>query len=471
MSAVFSPTSIYSLYSDGKQEVVSPSRLVPFIPSPTRSIQPFVTTPTSGNINVSNTAGGAPILSPSSLLLVPTLTSPNATSANSATTPSASNATNGGPFFLQLMPNVPFRIPSPVGSEQSQILFPALSPRSTSLSCIAKAATEEAESEKVEQAVVVPSSPSKPVAAPQQKVAKKRPPPLSVGNRCLDDVSEKANPQVRLRLSAAKLCKFRKYTVELTLKRSLRLSADIAEAIIFTAILNAKCCRDGSDVAVTCPRCGCQRVVNVSATAQWPIYNEATDEETYTCTVQSKCSSSRDHLKSLLVLRIDSLPPILGEIVSDPFVLLARDKGKGKRELAAERALALGETPKKRKKLSADDQEATQALRDMQNSPTRLAPQPAVFVLQSMPNLTPANFPLLSPTNTTTTVTPNRNERNLSLSPTTLLEALVASSQEEDDDEEEEEVNATEDTNSRVASNASNPSSPPTTTAASPVTA
>lgn len=170
-------------------------------------------------------------------------------------------------------------------------------------------------------------------ATPGRKRRVRRPPSLIVDSPAR--VLDAGHRAFRLAVSAPKLCKFRKYQVELTVGRAWRVHAQLTEAAVFSALLAAKCCRSGTTVPVGCPRCKCQPVVVLTPVAQRPVHNPATDEETYTCTVQSKCSSSRDHLKSALVLVVNTLPA-MGEVVSDTFVLLARDKGKGKKQLALE---------------------------------------------------------------------------------------------------------------------------------------
>lgn len=160
---------------------------------------------------------------------------------------------------------------------------------------------------------------------PGRKRRVRRPPSLIVASPARVLAAE---PRAfRLALSAQKLCKFRKYQVVLTVARAWRVQAQLTEAAVYSALLAAKCCRSGTTVPVGCARCKCQPVVVLTPAAQRPAHNPATDEEAYTCTVQSKCSSSRDHLKSALVLVVNTLPA-MGEVVSDTFVLLARDKGR-----------------------------------------------------------------------------------------------------------------------------------------------
>jgi len=109
----------------------------------------------------------------------------------------------------------------------------------------------------------------------------------------------------------------------LTIPKSLRVEHGLDEEKVLKALLDAKCCRSGTSVIAGCPRCKCQPVVNLVQTAKWPQVNES--DEVYTCSIRTRCSSSRDHLKSSLTLVIDGLP-LSQFIVSNTFVLLARDK-------------------------------------------------------------------------------------------------------------------------------------------------
>jgi len=440
MATIFSPSNIlsYPFLRDGNTEVVSPlsfgSTWTPVSPA---------------GATTSTAAGSSLFLIPQSMPFA-TLVTPTQSPTQTAVDAPGRSVT---PLYFSVVPHYPGGMPFNVPPVKEPFMLSTLSPvtsTSTSLHSFAKLAIEEGEAKTDEKNVKLPTSG---VVLDQQKIAKKRavrPPPLDVAVR---NLITKAS--VHLSLSASKLCKFRKYTMELTMKRSVRLSADLTEAIIFTAMLNAKCCKDGSDVAVSCSRCGCQRVVNVTATAQWPSYNETTDEETYTCTVQSKCSSSRDHLKSLLVLRIDSLPPILGDIVSEPFVLLARDKGKGKRQLAAERALLAGESPKKRKKLS--EEQASEALCELQHSPVSpLPPSSSVSLLSDLAKVGADAADEEKRINESSVesspvsvlpvqVVPQVARVEPVVSPA-LLEALVASSENDiDDDDDDDDDNSSND--------------------------
>ena len=151
-----------------------------------------------------------------------------------------------------------------------------------------------------------------------------------------------------LRMSSAKLCKFRKYTLELVVAREDRIKAGLTESAVFAAVLHAKCCRSGTTTVANCAKCRCQPVVTLTSATQWARHDGA-DNEVYACIVQSKCSSSRDHLKSPLVLRVDTIPT-LGVLETEPFVLLARDKGKNKnrRDQSLDAVAAAVAAPEKR---------------------------------------------------------------------------------------------------------------------------
>lgn len=128
-----------------------------------------------------------------------------------------------------------------------------------------------------------------------------------------------------LELSAARLYRYRTYTVMLSLRRAWRCEHGLTELGVFDALLSARCCLLGTSTVASCARCKCARVVELSATSHAPAYRAATDVEVYACGIQSRCSSSRDHLKSALMLLVDGLPTPT-PVLSPPFVLYARDK-------------------------------------------------------------------------------------------------------------------------------------------------
>ena len=142
--------------------------------------------------------------------------------------------------------------------------------------------------------------------------------------------------ECKLELSS-KLYKFRKHNVVLKMKRSWRIAHHLSEPDVFSALLNARCYLLGSVTEAACSRCKCSPVIVLSATAQHPKYDASTDIESFECAVQSRCTSSRDHLKSSLVLAVDRLP-IPSGVTSMPFVLYAREKNKpgSKKEAAKE---------------------------------------------------------------------------------------------------------------------------------------
>eukprot|EP00727_Mastigamoeba_balamuthi_P012793 m51a1_g8136 hypothetical protein (882) ;mRNA; r:10821-13961 len=128
-----------------------------------------------------------------------------------------------------------------------------------------------------------------------------------------------------LELSSYKLCKYRKYEVRMSIQRTWRQDNGLSEIDILQALIGSKCCKLGTSQPVSCDRCACDQVVTLSATTQWPVRRDGSETETYLCAIQSKCTSSRDHLRSSLVLLIDNLPfPV--PLTTEPFVLLARDK-------------------------------------------------------------------------------------------------------------------------------------------------
>ena len=158
----------------------------------------------------------------------------------------------------------------------------------------------------------------------------KRPPPLQVQQRGLPMFpSDEPAPPAVLTVSAYKLCKFRRYAVTLSVRKDWRAQHGLRDEQLSDALLNAKCCRFGTTVPVGCTKCKCQPVVTLAAApTKMPVPNSSDDAyEDYVCNIRSRCSSSRDHLKSPLVLLIDTLPlPV--PLVSSPFALLARDKSQ-----------------------------------------------------------------------------------------------------------------------------------------------
>jgi len=135
---------------------------------------------------------------------------------------------------------------------------------------------------------------------------------------------------VRLVVSSDKLCKFRKYKVELFVSHSWRTSKGIPESSVVEALSCSVCCRANTLDTVACPLCGCDSVVSLSSVLTKPDINPATDTEIYTCLITSRCTSSRNHLKSPLTLVISSMPGI-GPVQSNSFSLLARDKNNAQR--------------------------------------------------------------------------------------------------------------------------------------------
>jgi len=171
------------------------------------------------------------------------------------------------------------------------------------------------------------TSSTSPVSPSGRKRQARRPPPLDVSPRSTELAStEVPMSAFRLVVGAQKLCKFRRYSVTLTIPKLWRVEHGISEEKVMKSLLDAKCCRSGTSVIAGCPRCKCQPVVTLVATSKWLQASSVSDgNENYTCSIRTRCSSSRDHLKSSLTLVVDSLP--LSEyIVSNSFVLLARDK-------------------------------------------------------------------------------------------------------------------------------------------------
>jgi len=171
------------------------------------------------------------------------------------------------------------------------------------------------------------SSSTSPVSPSGRKRNARRPPPLQVSPRSAEmGPSDVPMSSFKLVVGAQKLCKFRRYNVTLTIPKTWRIERGLTEAKVMNCLLEAKCCRAGTTVVAGCPRCKCQPVVSLVGTSKWPQASSVSEgNENYTCSIRTRCSSSRDHLKSSLTLVIDGLP--LSEcIVSNSFVLLARDK-------------------------------------------------------------------------------------------------------------------------------------------------
>lgn len=200
-----------------------------------------------------------------------------------------------------------------------------------------------------------------------------------------------------LELSSYKLCKYRKYEVRMTITRQWRTENRLSEIDILQALIGAKCCKLGTSQAVACDRCSCDQVVTLSATTQWPVRRDGSESETYLCAIQSRCTSSRDHLRSSLVLLIDNLPfPV--PLTTEPFVLLARDKS-GMRARGSQSDSVSFATPsapgKKRARghQSPDDgntgeeSEGSQPLMGIQQAPPPPQSQPQLHLTQQQQQL------------------------------------------------------------------------------------
>jgi len=172
-----------------------------------------------------------------------------------------------------------------------------------------------------------PTQSPSPMSPSTRKRNARRPPPLHLSPRNTElEPVDVPMSSFKLVVGAQKLCKFRRYNVTLTIPKAWRIERGLSESKVMSALLEAKCCRAGTSVIAGCPRCKCQPVVSLFAMSKWPQAGNVSDgNETYSCCIRTRCSSSRDHLKSSLTLVLDGLP--LSEcIVSNSFVLLARDK-------------------------------------------------------------------------------------------------------------------------------------------------
>eukprot|EP00727_Mastigamoeba_balamuthi_P006415 m51a1_g2394 hypothetical protein (339) ;mRNA; f:738238-739778 len=120
--------------------------------------------------------------------------------------------------------------------------------------------------------------------------------------------------------------------VFLYLRADWRRQAGASETDVMNAVLNCRCCRETPEhpEVDTCPVC-CpnKRVLTVALSSRSSLGPELIrngEIEKYTFdSCRTHCSSSRDHLKSRLVLVMDSLRG-LGPVVSSPFVMQARGK-------------------------------------------------------------------------------------------------------------------------------------------------
>jgi hypothetical protein len=115
------------------------------------------------------------------------------------------------------------------------------------------------------------------------------------------------------------------------------MSKKLTEKDIFEAGTNAKCCRHGTLEATQCDRCG--RIVFIAPKGTAPE-EIAPGVEKYGFVIRSRCTSSREHLHSALVLWLDQLPT-QRPVLSKSFVVHARIKKSKKAETAAAAAAAL----------------------------------------------------------------------------------------------------------------------------------
>eukprot|EP01105_Mastigella_eilhardi_P027491 TRINITY_DN84_c0_g1_i1.p1 TRINITY_DN84_c0_g1~~TRINITY_DN84_c0_g1_i1.p1 ORF type:complete len:588 (-),score=142.98 TRINITY_DN84_c0_g1_i1:165-1928(-) len=135
---------------------------------------------------------------------------------------------------------------------------------------------------------------------------------------------QQAQAPASLVLSSLKLYRYGRFWMRLTVKESWRKTAGLTVEEVTACGFQARVCRLGvPQEEAICRNCCPTRQV-VSVVSAEPMQRLAQGLEQYTFILKSNCTSSRDHLKSQLVMEVrigDSLC-----VVSPPFVLRARKK-------------------------------------------------------------------------------------------------------------------------------------------------
>eukprot|EP01107_Rhizomastix_libera_P012686 TRINITY_DN3247_c0_g2_i3.p1 TRINITY_DN3247_c0_g2~~TRINITY_DN3247_c0_g2_i3.p1 ORF type:complete len:272 (+),score=69.55 TRINITY_DN3247_c0_g2_i3:293-1108(+) len=119
--------------------------------------------------------------------------------------------------------------------------------------------------------------------------------------------------------------------MHLYVSASWRKANGISVEDIYHHCCRAKCCAEGTvSPALECTQCSASSLVTVAVANPQTFASEpiGDDVERFTFdSCRSNCSSSRDHLKTKLVLVVDSLPGV-GPLSTSPFVMQAREKTK-----------------------------------------------------------------------------------------------------------------------------------------------
>ncbi|KAH3765686.1 hypothetical protein Pelo_2484 [Pelomyxa schiedti] len=128
-----------------------------------------------------------------------------------------------------------------------------------------------------------------------------------------------------LTLSSTKIYKYGSYWMQLDIATEYRKMMNITEQEIRNSGLGAQCRRIGNSQEPTVCNICCPSKSVVAVTGVLPkMLSSDGKTEQYQFTLKSNCSSSRDHLKSTLVMEYRLAPKLF--VVSPTFVLRARKK-------------------------------------------------------------------------------------------------------------------------------------------------
>eukprot|EP00727_Mastigamoeba_balamuthi_P004390 m51a1_g1395 hypothetical protein (318) ;mRNA; f:482633-484084 len=140
----------------------------------------------------------------------------------------------------------------------------------------------------------------------------------------LDDLVFAAFQGPVLSLSSRVLHRYRAFTALLLLRTRWRTDRRLSQAEVAAALLGARCCRPGTLVAVECRACEGVLDVYESEEEQERLRRELpAGIELYAVGVRTRCTSSRKHVGSaMLVLAAELLPGTV--VVSERFAIYAR---------------------------------------------------------------------------------------------------------------------------------------------------
>eukprot|EP00727_Mastigamoeba_balamuthi_P011394 m51a1_g6878 hypothetical protein (315) ;mRNA; r:206923-208045 len=144
----------------------------------------------------------------------------------------------------------------------------------------------------------------------------------------LDDLVFAAFQGPVLSLSSRVLHRHRSFAALLLLRSRWRSARALSQADIADALLGARCCMPETLAPAECERCGGVLDVSENAAEQRRLSRDLPcDIELYAVTVRTRCTSSRAHVgTTMLVLAVDLAPGTV--VVSDRFAVYARPAGR-----------------------------------------------------------------------------------------------------------------------------------------------